>query len=111
MANTITVAAPPGTQDVAAQLLSAMTALSGTLTDYNKGSIIRTFAESIGSVAEMQGIWSNVLAFQALQYSAMSVFGITPNPAFPAMGTVRFITSINSPFNIAQNVTIPSGVS
>lgn len=105
----ISVASPPNTQDVAAQFLSTMTALSGVVTDFEKGSQVRTLAESFGSVVELQGIWSNTIAFQALMYSAMSVFNITPYPAFPARGTVMFTTSVGSAFNITQNVTISSG--
>ncbi len=107
---TPTVAAVPTTQDFASQILATLTSLSGTLTDYNKGSQIRTLAESIGSVIEQQGIWSNSLAFQVLMYGAMGVFGITPYPAFPALGVVTFSTAQGSgAFPINQSVSIPAG--
>lgn len=109
MALTPTVAAPPNTQDVTSELLSMMAALSGVLTDYNRGSQIRTLSESIGAVAEQQSIWTSSIAFQALMYSAMSVLGVTPYPAFPSVGTVTFATAPTTPFNISQNVAISSG--
>lgn len=105
-----TVAAVPTTQDFTSQILATTTSLSGTLTDYNKGSQIRTLAESVGSVIEQQGIWSNSLAFQVLMYGAMGVFGITPYPAFPGLGVATFSTAQGSGgFPINQNVSIPQG--
>jgi hypothetical protein len=105
-----TVAAPPSTQDVASQLLASMAALSGVLTDYNSGSQIRTIAESIGSVVEMQGAWTQAAAAQALIYGAMGLLGISPYPVMPASGLAQFMTStLASPPAATQNVFIPSG--
>lgn len=105
MTNNITVAAPPTTNDVTQQLLSAMAALSGVLTDYNAGSQIRTLGESIGSVVEMESIAAQALAIQALAYSALSVFGITAGTASFATGTITF--SAASP--TTQAVSINAG--
>lgn len=111
MANTITVAAPGDTTNFAAQVLGMMAALSGVATDYNVGSQIRTQAESFGAVVEQQSIWSQALVFQALVYSAMSLFGIFPNTAIPASGLVQFVTAqppgVGAP--ASQNVSIPAG--
>lgn len=107
---TITVAAPPTTAGAASQLLALMAALSGTLTDYNTGSQIRTQSEAIGSVVEQQGIWAQAEAFQALVYSAMSLFGITAGQAVAASGVVTFSTSsAGTPPPATQNVSIPAG--
>lgn len=106
----ITVAAPPTTPGVAAQILAAMAALTGVLTDYNSGSQIRTMAEAQGSVNEEQGIWAQAQAFQALVYGALSLFGITPGTATAATGIVTFATSAGgSPPAASQNVPIPAG--
>jgi hypothetical protein len=87
-----------------------MAALSGVLTDYNAGSQIRTQSEAIGSVVEQQGIWAQAEAFQALVYSAMSLFGITAGQAVAASGTVTFSTSsTGTPPPATQNVSIPAG--
>lgn len=110
MANEITVSAPPNTAVTAAQILSLMQALSGTLTDYNEGSQIRTSAESGGAVIELQGIWVQTIAFQASVYGAMSLFGITPGSPLAAIATVTFSTAASMPYPAAtQNVTIPQG--
>jgi hypothetical protein len=106
----ITVAAPPTATDVTSIILAIMAAETGTLTDYNQGSQIRTIAESIGAVCETQGITSQALAFQALVYSAMSLFAITPGLAQSASGQVVLSTSnLPSPPGASQNVTIPAG--
>jgi hypothetical protein len=106
---TPTVAAPPSTTAIAQQVLASMAALSGVLTDYNVGSQIRTQTESLGSVGEIQGISSVALALQVIAYSAMSLFGITPNAAVPATGTVTFTTALANPPPATQNVSIPLG--
>src|SRR5580658_8696572 len=101
----ITVAAPPTTYSAASQILAMMAALSGVVTDYNQGSQARTASESIGAVVEQQGIWAQAEAYQALIYSALSLFNILPVPATAASGVVTF--SALSP--VAQNVPIPAG--
>ena len=106
----ITVAAPPTTPSVAAQILATMAALSGVLTDYNSGSQIRTMSEAQGSVNEEQGIWAQAQAFQALVYGALSLFGIEPGTATPATGTVSFQTAQSGTLPPAsQTVPIPAG--
>lgn len=107
---TITIAAPPNTAGVASEILGSMAAESGVITDYNQGSQIRTIAESVGAVVEEQGIWSQALAFQALVYSALSLFNIFPSAAVPASGIVTFSTSNSGPNPPAsQNIPIPAG--
>lgn len=92
-------------------MLALMAALNGQATDYNPGSQIRTLAEAIGSVVDMEGVAGQALAMQALVYGAMSLFGITQPLARAAVGTVTFATSI--PLSGAPNTTlavpIPSG--
>lgn len=108
---TPTVAATPSTVQTATNLLSLMAALNGQATDYNQGSQIRTLAESIGAVTEMEGVAGQALALQALLYSAMSLFGVTVPSATAATGVVTFATSL--PVSAApvapQAVVIPSG--
>ena len=106
---TITVAAPPSTDVVVAQMLSMMASLTGVVTDYNVGSQIRTSATSVGSVVEQQGIWAQAQAYQALVYSALSLFGIQPGVATPASGGVTFATSVSGSVPATQTVTIPAG--
>lgn len=110
MSNTITVAAPPTTVQVATQIMSWQTGQSGVVTDYNTGSQIRTLSEAIGSVEELEGVAAQALAFQALVYSAYTAYGITPLQAAPASGTVTFLTGTGSnPPPAAQSVSIPAG--
>jgi hypothetical protein len=111
MSATITVAAPPSTNDVAAQILASMAALSGVITDYNPGSQIRTITESLGSIIEMQGIAVADLALQAFAYSAIAAFGITPEAASFAVGVVTYSTAPAglTPPPATQNVAIPAG--
>lgn len=105
MTPSITVAAPPTTAAAASQILAAMAALSGVLTDYNPGSQVRTNAEAVGSVIEQQGIWAQTEAYQALVYSALSLFQITSTAATPGSGAVTF----NASSPVTQNIPIPAG--
>ena len=100
-----TVPAFPTTNDVAMGVLSLQGAQSGVLTDYNPGSIIRTLAESLGSVIELQGIAEQTLTFQTMVYGALTALGITPNAAQAATGIVTFTT----PGPTSQAILIPSG--
>lgn len=111
MPNQPTIAAPLSTTDAASQVLALMAALSGVVTDYNPGSQVRTQAESFGAVVEQQSEWVQAAAFQALIYSAMSVFGITQGQAAFASGTVLFATSQPPASGVpaSQNVSISSG--
>src|ERR1700733_11475080 len=89
-----------------------MAALNGQATDYNQGSQVRTLAESLGSIAEIQGIAGQAWALQALAYGAVSLFGLAPahGPTM-ATGTLIFATSIpvSGAPNVTQAVPIPSG--
>jgi hypothetical protein len=106
--NEPTIAAPPTTQDTAATLLASMAALSGVTTDYNSGSQIRTWAESVGAATETQGIWTRALVFQGMVYGAMALFQIVANQGNGASGLVTFMTSLlPTPPPATQNVTIP----
>jgi len=110
VSNTITVAAPPTTVEVATQVMSWQTGQSGVITDYNVGSQIRTLSEAIGSVEELSGVAAQALAFQALVYSAYSAFGITPLDAAFASGAITFSTGTGSnPPPAAQSIAIPAG--
>lgn len=107
-----TVAAPPSTATVALRLLANQGAQTGVTSDFNKGSQIRTLAEGIGQVSEMQGIASEALAFQVMVYGAWSAFKIVPIVATYAVTTLRFSTflygSANTP-GASYDVSIPSG--
>lgn len=106
----ITVPTPPLTPDVAAAILGYMASQSGVVTDYNKGSQIRTLSQAIGSVIEVQGVENQALAFQAMVYGAFSAYGVTPIPANGAIGTLTFATSLNpNPPGASQPVSIPAG--
>lgn len=106
----ITVASPTTTEQVAQILLAGMAAQSGIVTDFNKGSQIRTLAEQIGSVAEIMGVSATAIALQVIAYGGMSLFGITPNQAVPAAGNVQFATAFTiTPPPAVQDVPIPAG--
>lgn len=100
-----TVAAYPSTSDTAMAMLALLGAQSGVLTDYNPGSIIRTFSEAVGSVVELQGISEQTLAFQTMVYGALSALNIVPRSATFATGVVTF----NAPGPVAQTFTILAG--
>lgn len=107
----ITVAAPPSTMEVAQKILAGIASQSGILSDYNKGSQVRTLAEQIGSVAELNGISVLALALQLIAYSGMSIFNIVPNVSgVPATGTELFVTAFtpNAP-PATSNISIPAG--
>lgn len=108
---TPTVASAPTTTQAASNLLAIMAALNGQATDYNQGSQIRTLAESIGSVVDMEGVAGQALAMQALVYGAMSLFNISQPQVVPATGVVTFATSIpvSGAPNVPYAVPIPSG--
>lgn len=110
MTITPTVAAPPSTQDVAATELAVMAATTGVATDFNQGSQIRTAAESVGAVVEQQGASVLALALQAIAYSAMGLFNITPKGAIASVGTVTMSTESGLlPPPATQAVQIPQG--
>ena len=105
------VAAPPTTVQVASNEVAYMAAQTSVPTDYNAGSMVRTIAEAQGSVVELQAVSDQALAFQALVYGAMSLFGVTSGVAVPATGVVTFATSfpLVSALPSTQAVAIPSG--
>lgn len=106
----ITIAAPPTLADVATDMIAWMAAQSGQQTDFNIGSQYRTNAEATGSVADMQGIITQALAFQALVYSAFAAFNVFPFPAVPAVGVVTFLTGTDmSPPPSVQDIIISAG--
>lgn len=82
-----------------------MAGQSSILTDYNPGSIIRTIAEGLGSVVELQGVSEQTLAFQAMIYGTMAAFGVVPLGATSATGLVIF----TAPGPATQAVSIPVG--
>lgn len=106
---TITVAAPPTTEEVAADIVVWIGGQSGVLTDLNNGSQIRTDSEAIGSVTEMQGVIAQAEAFQAMVYAAFAAFNIFPLLARPSIGTVTFITgSAANPPVATSPILIPA---
>lgn len=107
---TPTIPALPNAIENAQALLAGMAAQTGTLTDYNSGSIIRQIASSLGAILEEQGVASTALVYQAIIYGAYTAYGITPLGATPATGQVIFTTSLGaSPPPATQNVLIPAG--
>lgn len=107
---TLTVAAPPTTEEVAVQEMTWIAGQSGVLTDYNQGSQIRTSSESIGSVVEMESVIVQAEAFQAVVYAAWGAFNVFPLPAFSAVGTVTFLTGTGAnPPQVPVPILIPAG--
>lgn len=108
---TPTVAAAPTTVQLAANFVAFMAAQTNVPTDYNPGSQVRTLDEALGSVVEIQAVSDQALAFQALVYGAMSLFGVGQAVAQPATGVVTFATSfpVSAAISVTQAVLIPSG--
>ena len=108
---TPTVAAPVSTVQTASSVIALMAAQTGVPTDYNPGSQVRTMVEAMGSVVEQQSLSDQALAFQALVYGAMSLFGVMQATATPATGIVTFATSFptSGAAPTSQAVGIPSG--
>jgi hypothetical protein len=95
----------------ASNMLSMIAALTGTPTDLNQGSQVRTLAEALGAITEEQGISDQALALQAFAYGAMSLFGVQQTTATSATGIVTFATSlpVSSAAIAPQAVSIPAG--
>lgn len=91
--NTLTTPAPPSTATVASRLLAIMAAQTGVLSDTNVGSIVRTWAESIGSVNSINAVELQAMAYQAIIYGGFSAFDVQPFTAAAAIGTVTFATT------------------
>lgn len=110
MSASITTAAPPTTAEVAADLAAWIGGQSGVLTDFNPGSQVRTDAEALGSVVEMQGVINQAETFQAMVYSAWAAFNIIPQAAISSVGPVLFITGgASSPPPAPFDILIPAG--
>ena len=92
MSDSVTVATPPTTAEVAIQVVSYIAGQSGVVTDANIGSQVRTLAEAMGQVAETEGISAFALAVQAMMYGAFAALGIFPLPATQAVGVLQFST-------------------
>ena len=92
MSASITTASPATTSEVAAQLLAYQSEQTGTPTDFNVGSQVRTLAENIGAIAEQQGVIAQALALQAMLYGACAAFGITPLGSQASAGSVVLMT-------------------
>ena len=75
---TLTVAAPPTTEEVAADFLTWIGAQNPILTDVNPGSQVRTMGEAIGSVVDMESVTAQAMALQSLVYAAYAAFNIEP---------------------------------
>jgi uncharacterized phage protein gp47/JayE len=107
---TLTVASPPTTAEVTVEALTWIAAQSGVLTDFNPGSQVRTDAEAVGSVIEMQSVIGQAEAFQAMVYSAWAAFNVMPLAATSSIGSVSFLTGTGANPPVAPlDITIPSG--
>lgn len=108
---TPTVAAPLTTVEAATSLLAMMAGLSGVVTDYNQGSQVRTLAESVGSVVELEGIGAQALVLQGMAYGAMNLFGVPTSQATAATGVLTFATTfpVSGAPPVTQAVAIPVG--
>ena len=110
MSTTITVAAPPTTEEVAADFLAWVGAQNEVLTDINPGSQVRTMAEAIGSVVDTESVIAQALAFQALVYAAFKAFNVIPLPAVAAVVPLVFSTGSGlNPPTVPVAVTVPAG--
>lgn len=106
----ITVAAPPTTEDVAADFLSWIGAQNLVLTDVNQGSQVRTMGEAIGSVVDTESVTVQALAFQALIYAAFAAFNVFPRGALAALTPLTFVTGTGgSPPPVPVAVAVPAG--
>lgn len=109
MATSPTVASPPTTAEVAAILLAYQFGQSGTVSDSNPGSQVRTLSEAFGQVAELEGISAMAIALQSMAYGCFAAVGIIPFPASQAQGTLIFSTGPLDPPPATQNVVIAAG--
>jgi uncharacterized phage protein gp47/JayE len=90
--STITVAAPPTTEEVAADFLTWIGAQNPILTDVNVGSQVRTMGEAIGSVVDMESVTAQAMALQALVYAAYGAFNIFPLLGVSSLTQLTFST-------------------
>jgi hypothetical protein len=89
--------------------MAFMAGQTGVQADANIGSQIRTLSEGFGQISEQEGVISQAIAFQAIVYGCMNVFGIYPLTALAAQGSVVFSTGTSSPPPATQNVIIATG--
>lgn len=101
---------PPTTAQVAVRIMASMQAGSGVVTDFNPGSNIRTYSESMGSIMEIEGISAQALVFQSMIYGTYAAFGIVPESQTYAGVSLVFATSFGpNPPTVTVPVSIPSG--
>ena len=103
-----TVAAPPTAVQASTSMLALMAGLSGVVTDYNAGSQVRTQAESLAAILEMQGVGAVATVLQGAVYGAMALFGVIPGVATAATGFVTFATAF--PLSGAPAAPQPIGI-
>jgi hypothetical protein len=109
--STLTVAAPPTTEEVAADFLTWIGAQNPILTDVNVGSQVRTMGEAIGSVVDMESVTAQAMALQALVYAAYAAFNIEPLPAVAALAQLTFSTGSGaSPPTAPTAINIGTGM-
>lgn len=101
------IPSPINTTNVALNILSCMFGLTGQITDANEGSIVRSWAESIGALAELVTAQNLANSLSTIVDQVYAVFGITPYPATAATGSVNFYTGNGA--NIPYSVGIPQG--
>lgn len=107
---TIQISPLPTTSEVALTLIQWLFATTGQITDYNIGSVIRTYSEAIGAVEETESISAQAQALQSLVYSAYTAFGIFPFEATSAVGNVTVATLSGTPLPAGQSVNLPIGM-
>lgn len=91
--------------DVARVLVQATQAATPTLTDFTRGSVLRSNYEAYGIVAEEMAQQIVAAADQTVQRSLERALNIQPQPAQAAYGAVTF-TVTSAP---TSNVTVPQG--
>lgn len=108
--STLTVASPPATASVAADIIAWIGGQSGVLADFNPGSQVRTDSEAIGSVVEIQSVIAQAQAFQAIVYAAWEAFNIIPFAPTAATVPVVITTGVGANPPLAPSpILIPAG--
>jgi uncharacterized phage protein gp47/JayE len=101
----LTTPATPTATSIIVELLQLMAAQSGTISDFNPGSNIRTLASIMGLVMEQQNITNRVTTAQNVLSGLFSFYNLTPpSPAY-ATGSVTFTL----PQALSTDLTILSG--
>lgn len=86
-------------------LIAAQQAASPVLTDFTRGSVIRSNYEAFAIVQEQQGQQTLSDADDTIQLTVQRVLGLQPTPAVAAYGVEQFTVS-TAP---TSNVTLPAG--